>query len=99
MTASATMKRIEETTIDRLSIKDRWLVPHNGVNIGTLYVTRPVGNVPEFMPRNDSLSSDVKRSHDYHCAVAAKLGDTDARKFSLKTPKLIASRIKRVIEN
>ena len=51
------------------------------------------------MPWDNSLNADVKRSYDYHCMVTAKLGDKYTRKFSMKTPKLIAREIKRLIEN
>ena len=73
--------------IDGVSVKERWLVPQNGVNAGIVYVGWPVGNSPEFMPWDNSLNSDVKRTNDYHCGVTNKLGDKDMRKFSMKTHK------------
>ena len=51
------------------------------------------------MPWDNSLNVDVKRSHDYHYFVTAKLGDKDSRIFLMKTPKLIARGIKRLIEH
>ena len=40
---------MEETTVDSVTIKKRWLVPHKVVNKGTTYERRPVDNFPEFM--------------------------------------------------
>ena len=37
MTATSTMKLMTETMIDGVSVKDRWLVPQNEVNAGTVY--------------------------------------------------------------
>ena len=31
---------------------------------------RPVGNLPEFMPLDNSLNADIKRLHDKYCVVA-----------------------------
>jgi len=46
MTAAATLACTEETTVDSVTIKKRWLVPQKGVNKGTIYEDRPVGNLP-----------------------------------------------------
>ena len=37
----------------------RWLLPMNGLQDGTPYAGRPVGNSPEFMPLDDSLNMDI----------------------------------------
>ena len=81
MIDTSKMKWITETMIDEVSVKYRWLVPQNGVNAGTVYVSWPVGNSPEFMPWDNSLKADVKRSHDYYCVVTNKLGDKDTCKL------------------
>ena len=94
MISKGTMDWMEKTVIDGVSIKDRWLVPQNGVNGGTVYEGRPVGNSPEFMPLDNSLNADIKRSHDYHCAVTWHCATGDRRKFSMSTPRLIARGIR-----
>ena len=99
MTASAAMKWIEETTIDGISIKDRWLVPHTDINTGTVYVGHTICNSPECMSWNSIINADVKQSHDYHCVGTVKFGNKDTIIFSMKTPKLIARGIKWLIEN
>ena len=80
-------------------MKDRWLVLQNEVNAGTVYAGRPVGNSPEFMPWFNSLNANVKRSHSYHYVVIDKLGNTDTRMFSMKTPRLIARGMTYLLEN
>ena len=72
MTITAKMKWMLDTIIDGVSVKDRWLIPHNGVYLGTLYADQPVGNSTEFMSWYDSLKQDVKRSHNYHYVVTDK---------------------------
>ena len=99
MISKGTMDWMEKTVIDGVSIKDRWLVPQNGVNGGTVYEGRPVGNSPEFMPLDNSLNADIKRSHDYHCVVTWHCATGDRRKFSMSTPRLIARGIRRLLEN
>ena len=37
----------------------RWLLPMNGLEYGTPYDGRPVGNIPEFMPLDNSLNRDI----------------------------------------
>ena len=51
------------------------------------------------MPWDNSLNSNAKLLHDYHYVITAKLGDKDTSKYSMKTPKLIARGMKRLIEN
>ena len=75
------------------------MVPQNGVNTGNVYAGWTVGNSLEFMPWDNNLSAEVKRSHDYDCVVTNKLGDKDTRKLSMKTTKLIARDIKGLLEN
>ena len=61
--------------IGNVSYMDKWLVPCNGCNAGTKYYGRPVGNLPKFMPLDMSLNYDIKRSHEYHCALTYHLND------------------------
>ena len=37
----------------------RWLLPMNGLQDGTPYAGRPVGNIPDFMPLDNSLNRDI----------------------------------------
>ena len=39
-----------------------WLIPLNGLQDGTPYAGRPVGNSPEFMPLDNSLNRDILKS-------------------------------------
>ena len=89
---------MEDTTIDGKSIKECWLVPQKGVNKGTSYEGRLVGNSPEIMPLYNSLNANIKRSCDTHCALTAKLHIKDPRKFSMIIPKLILCGMHRLIE-
>ena len=77
----------------------RWLIPQLGLNDGTRYACRPVGNRPEWMPLDNSLNNDIQSSLSLHCAITAHLDDKDERKFSLATPKTIVSGINRIYGN
>ena len=85
MIASATMKWVKKTKTDGVSIENRWLVLQNGVNDGTIYKGRPVGNSPEFMPLDNSLNAYVNHSYNYHCVMTSHLHKMDPRNFSLQT--------------
>ena len=69
-----------------------------GCNANTPFEHRSVGNSPEFMPLSMSLNNDVKTGHNFHCALTSHLAQNDERKFSMKTPKMIARGIKRLVE-
>ena len=77
----------------------RWLIPQLGLNGGTVYVHRPVGNRPEWMPLDNSLNNDIQMSLSLHCAITAHLEDDDIRKFSFRTPSTIVSGVKRIYNN
>ena len=89
---------IEETSVDSVTIKKQWLVPQEGINKGRKYECRPVGNFPEFNPLDNSLNTDIKRSHDRHCILTTKLHIKDPRKFSMQTLRLISRGIHRLFE-
>ena len=86
MTFTATTDWMVDTIIDGVSVKDRWIVPHNILNEGTVYAGQLVGNSQECMPWDNSLNVDVKWLRDYHYVVINKLGSKDTRKFSMRTP-------------
>ena len=44
---------------ERESLLHRWLLPINGLQDRTPYVGLPVGNIPEFMPLDNSLNRDI----------------------------------------
>ena len=47
----------------------RWLLPINGLQDGTPYDVRPVGNIPEFMPLDNSLNREILHSLRFHCVL------------------------------
>lgn len=47
----------------------RWVLPVNGLNDGTIYAGRPVGNSPELMPQDCSLFKDIDDAVARHIAV------------------------------
>ena len=77
----------------------RWLIPQLGLNGGTVYVNRPVGNHPEWMPLDNSLNNDIQSALSLHCAITAHLDDGDIRTFSFATPSTIVSGIRRIYNN
>ena len=77
----------------------KWLIPQLGLNGGTVYVSRPVGNRPEWMPLDNSLNNDIQSALSLHCAITAHLPDDDIRKFSFSTPSTIVSGIRRIYNN
>ena len=44
----------------------------NGLQDGTTYADRPVGNSPEFMPLDNSLKRDILHSLHMHNVLAIK---------------------------
>ena len=47
-----------------------WLLPMNGLQDGTSYAGRPVGNSAEFMPLDNSLNRDILHSLRFHCVLS-----------------------------
>ena len=73
--------------MQRQGILKHWILPQFGINEGTVYNMRPVGNSPEMMPLDSNLNKDIHEAAHSHCVYTADLPDTDPRKFSLNTPK------------
>ena len=46
------------------------LLPMNGLQDGTPYAGRPVGNIPKFMPLDNSLNIDILNSLRFHCVLS-----------------------------
>ena len=78
----------------------------NGLQDGTPYAGRPVGDSPEFMPLDNSLNRDILHSLYFHCVLSRFVLDgegTDEEErnmcFSFSTPKEIARGLKRIWES
>ena len=65
MTAKETIEWMKEKNYSH-----RWLLPMNGLQDGTPYAGRPVGNSPEFMPLDNSLNRDILHSLHFHCVLS-----------------------------
>ena len=48
----------------------RWLLPMNGLQDGTPYAGRPVGNSPELMPLDNSLNREILHRLRLHCVLS-----------------------------
>ena len=78
----------------------------NGLQDGTPYYGRPVGNSPEFMPLDNSLNRDILHCLRFHCIVSRFViygegTDEEERntRFSLSTPREIDRGMKRIWES
>ena len=84
----------------------RWLLPTNGLQEGTPYSGRPVGNSPDFIPLDNSLNRDILNSLRFHYVLSLFVlyeegTEEEERnmKFSFSTPREIARGMKRVWES
>lgn len=64
----------------------RWVLPL-GINKGTVYFGRVIGNSPELMLMDNSLNKDLDDEVCYHIALMYNLEHDDLKKFTLSTPK------------
>ena len=76
----------------------------NGLQEGTPYAGRPVGNSPEFMPLDNSLNRDILHCLRFHSVLSRFVLDgegTDEEernmRFSFSTPREIARGMKRIL--
>ena len=53
----------------------RWFLPWNRLQDGTPYAGRPVGNIPEFMPLDNSLNHDILHSLRMHSVLSRYIVD------------------------
>ena len=81
----------------------RWLLSLNGLQDGTPYDVRAVGNSLGFMPLYISLNRDILKSLCFHCVLSLSIIDgkettEEERKlcFSFSTPREIARGLKRL---
>lgn len=84
--------------MQKMGFLHRWLLPEYGLNAGTVYAGRPVGNSPELMPWDCKLNADVLSQLNRHVLFTKHLPNDDARKFSLATPKQIDSCFIRLVD-
>ena len=84
----------------------RWLLPMNGLQDGTPYAGRPVGNSPESTPLDNSLNMDILHCLRFHCVLSRFVLDgeeTDKEernmRFSFSTPREIALGMKHIWES
>ena len=61
MTAKGTIEWMKEKNYFH-----RWLLPMNGLQDGTTYDGRPVGNSPEFMPLDNNRNRDILHIFRFH---------------------------------
>ena len=47
-----------------------WLLPMNGLHYGTPYAGRPVGNISELMPLDNSLNRDILHCLRFHFVLS-----------------------------
>ena len=102
LTATSTIEWMKETyDNDGKSYYDRWIHPMGGLNSGTDYDGRPVGNSPEMMPWDASLNKDVDDCVARHVAMTSWLKEGDEGyelRYSRATPKLQGSAYRRVLD-
>ena len=74
-----------------------WFLPMNGLQDGTPYAGRPVGNSPNFMTLDNRLNRDILHCLRFHCVLSrfvldGEVTDKEERnmRFSFSTPKEIA---------
>ena len=65
MTSKETIKWMKEKNCFH-----RWLLPMNGLQDGTPYAGRPVGNIPDFIPLDNSLNRYMLHSLRFHCVLS-----------------------------
>ena len=78
----------------------------NGLQDRKTYAGIPVGNLPKFMPLDNSLNRDILRSLRFHCVLSRFLLYIDGKdkeernmRFSFSTPKEIPRGLKRIQES
>ena len=81
----------------------KWLPPFNGLQDGTPYAGRPVGNIPNFMPLYNSLKCDILQSLHMQSVLRCYILDgevTDEEesnmRFSYSTLREIVRGLKRI---
>ena len=101
MAAKETIKRMKQK-----GYLHHCLIPPYGLQDGTTYAVRPVGNIPKFVPLDNilnSLNRDILQSFRFHCVLSlsiiyGKEITEEERKscFSFSTPREITRGLKRL---
>ena len=83
-----------------------WLLPMNGLQNGTPYDGRPVDNIPEFLPLNNSLNIDILHYLRFNCVLSHFVLDGEGTnkqerimRFSFSIPKESSRGLKRIQES
>ena len=74
MTEKETIKWTKENNYSH-----SWLLPMNGFQYGTSYAGCPVGNIPKFMPLDNSLNRDILHSLCFYCVLSHFLIDREGK--------------------
>lgn len=78
-------------------MESHWMLPQLGLNGGTSFGGRPVGNTPKGMPWDCVLNNCLIIAVMNHVSATAHLANSDPRMFKLKTPSDITSAYQRVL--
>ena len=81
----------------------RWLLRINGLQDGTPYAGRPVGNIPNFLPLDNIHNRDILHRFSFRCVLRHYIVDGEETTeeeinmcFSYSTPREIALGMKRI---
>ena len=84
----------------------RWLFPLNGLQHGTPYDGRPIGNIPEFVPLDNSLNRDIFYSLHFHFVLSHYIVDgeetTEEERnmcLNFSTPRKISRGLNRILDS
>ena len=84
----------------------RWLILLNGLQDGIPYYGRPVGNIPKFMPLDNSIKGDILHSLRIHSVLSCYILDgkeSDKEEmtmsFSYSTPREIYQGLNHIQES
>jgi hypothetical protein len=84
--------------MDQKGYLKHWILPMEGLNDGTPFAGRPVGNSPEIMAWDCSLNKDVDDAFIRHKALTQSLARDDPKKFCSSTPHRLTSSYSRLVD-
>ena len=97
LTADATKEWLKTKRHGDRSWFDIWITPLEGLNAGTCFFGRPVGNSPELMPLDCSLLADLSHDLSRHVRMTKALDNIDPKKFSRSTPGRLSRSLRRLL--
>jgi hypothetical protein len=97
LTADATKEWLKTKHHGERSWFDIWITPLEGLNAGTCFFGRPVGNSPELMPLDCSLLADLSHDLSRHVRMTKVLDNIDPKKFSRSTPGRLSRSLRRLL--